>query len=188
MKDFGPWGWLKDPFVWIVIVLVIAVVVLSVLYGNFKSDIQGEKCIPPFQPPPIVFSIVWAFLYLGLLIAGVIAVWRTLYSSTAMLVVFGAIMLYTLAWVLTYSQPMNSGASLIMMLGIIIFSMLFVVLAQPDALGGSNSFVRKFPSVMICIFLIWIFIATYLNVGTLVLNSEVMKPIVGDCGKKPVEA
>lgn len=184
MGDTGPWGWLKSGYVWIAIIIVIAVVVLSITFGNFVSSTDDTKCIPPFQPSPMTFGIIWGFLYFGLLIAGVLAIWRTAYSPVAVLIVFGAIMLYTLAWVLTYSNIPDSWASLVLMLGIILFSMLFILLAQPGAINSTNSFVRKFPSVMICIFLVWIFIATYLNLGSLVLNSPVMTPIVGECNKK----
>ena len=184
MGDSDPWGWLRNPYVWIAIIIVIAVIILSAIYCQYDQEEDEQKCTPPLQPTGIFFGIIWIILYLGLLIAGVLAIWRTAYSPAAVLIVFGSIMLYTLAWVITYTQTPNSWASLVLMLGIILFSMLFILLAQPAAINSTNAFVRKFPSIMICLFLVWVFIATYLNLGSLVLNSPVMAPLVGDCGKK----
>ena len=135
MEDFGPLGWLKSPYVWIAIIIVIAVVALSIIYADFTLEKDKTKCIPPLQPSPQFFAIIWIILYIGLLIAGILAIWRTSYSPAAVLIVFGSIMIYTLAWILTYSQIPNSWATLVLMLGIILFSMLFILLTQPGAIN-----------------------------------------------------
>ena len=116
---------------------------------------------PPFAPPNWVFSPVWAFLYLTVLISFVLYFAHPAEDKKSGYVFFAVQMLLNFVW----SPAFFGMKNMVLGLFIVLLMDIFVVLT-----------IRKFYSVsrtaglLLIPYLIWIVFATYLNIGYIVLN------------------
>lgn len=139
------------------------------LLGGFVSyilvrdniDIYNTISKPPFAPPGIVFSIVWTVLYLLMGVSSyIVATSNSPYKKVA-------INVYLLSLILNFiwSPVFFNHRSFLL-------SLLIIVLLIILVLGTIRIYdkISRLAAALMIPYLIWLFVAFYLNAGIIVFN------------------
>ncbi len=139
------------------------------LLGGFVSyilvrdniDIYNTISKPPFAPPGIVFSIVWTVLYLLMGVSSyIVATSNSPYKKAA-------INVYLLSLILNFiwSPVFFNHRSFLL-------SLLIIVLLIILVLGTIRIYdkISRLAAALMIPYLIWLFVAFYLNAGIIVFN------------------
>ena len=153
--------WKKYKQYIIVAGLVLAAGGLSALLaGGFSNYNMMEK--PPFSPPSWVFPVVWAVLYIMMGIAAVMVSRSNDIDKSSALRLFVLQLIVNLIWPIIFFRFEAPKFALFWLLLLIIL----VILTTRSFFSVS----KKAGWLMIP-YIIWLFVAFYLNFGIVALNS-----------------
>jgi tryptophan-rich sensory protein len=118
---------------------------------------------PPFTPPNWVFGPVWITLYLLMGIA-VFLVWRRGLGTSGVLpafIIFWVQLVFNALWSVIFFgfQSLLGGLVVIIILWLLILLTIITLFRVSKSAGG-----------LLIPYLVWVSIATYLNVGVWILN------------------
>lgn len=117
---------------------------------------------PWFQPPDVVFGIVWPLNYLALLVVGALAALREpARSAGTMLVVLAVSVGLALGWSYLFSEARAPGAAAVALVGAAVLTWVFVALAARA---------RWWYAALLLVYAGWMTLAAALSVGIAVLN------------------
>ena len=128
----------------------------------FKSVWYYNLQKPLLAPPDWVFLPVWSILYLTLLIALLLYIFKPSQNKKSGYIYFVTQLILNLLWTPVFFYLKNIVFALI----VIIFLDIFVILTTISFYK-----VSKISGIILILYLIWILFATYLNIGYLVLNA-----------------
>lgn len=160
-----------SPYTWFLILFTFIIVLFSVLSSNFKSSWYTSMRMPVGMIPARAFGIIWSILYIGMLIAIILAVWKTTEDPAKMTIIYVLLFLFTLAWVVLFNKRFGL-LSIVCLLIIVVLAMLLIQQVPPGSIGTCNMFIKYFPLIMFVLFFLWTVIALYYNVSVTILNSS----------------
>lgn len=140
------------------IFLCLGLGILSALLSGDIKTIYLSLISPMFSPPPIVFPIVWTFLYIFLGIVGYII--YNLGSKKLLFYYFLSLIINFFWPIIFFKQKMFFFALVWLAFLIVVVYYLFINIKSKSKLG----------SVLLLIYLLWLFFALYLNAGFYALN------------------
>lgn len=161
-------SWLASPYTWLVIVLTVLIIYLSVTINDVGGEWYQDLNKPPGVVPDLVFGIVWAILYVALLVGGVFLVNTYSGDRSFITLVYAIVVSLTLAWIIAFSSYQMIAFGLFIMVLLLIVTVYLVVQSRP-----SNTSRNWVPIICFVPFLIWISVATYYNAGIWWLNPNV---------------
>ena len=125
----------------------------SLWYQNLET--------PPLSPPSWVFTPVWSFLYITILVSFILFFINPAKNKTQGYVFFSIQIILNLVWSFIFFLLKN-----------IMLAFLIIVLIDIALILTIKNFWRisKIAAVLLVPYLIWSFFATYLNFGYLILN------------------
>lgn len=139
----------------------IIILVFTFLIGTFpswfiKSSIDG-LALPPFYPPTILFPIVWTLLYILMSISLYLASKNT----NSVYPVYLAQIVVNSLWTIIFFgfKLFTLGYLWIILLIVLVIIMMYQFYKE-----------NKISTFLLIPYLIWLFIALYLNIGIAVLN------------------
>jgi translocator protein len=147
------------PAGWLAVVLVYAG--LSRLWTDTESAWYQSLTEPPWQPPDVVFGIIWPLNFLALAVVGVLVSRSRPDVSRRMLAVFAVSVVFALGWSYLFSQEralLGSAVSLV-----VAAALTWVLLAIASRAG------RAYPAALV-VYAVWMTLAASLSVGFVVLN------------------
>jgi len=145
---------------------VALVVVYAVGSGVWVSTNPGWYAgltRPGWQPPDIVFGVIWPYNFLALAVVGVVVAQRgTPGLVGAWLAVAAASVVCALSWAYLFYVPHQLTAAAIALAGAAVLTLALVVLTWSATWGGAIALVP---------YLIWVTLATSLAIGYARLNT-----------------
>lgn len=139
----------------------IIILVFTFLVGTFpswfiKSSIDG-LALPPFYPPTILFPIVWTILYILMSIS----LYLTSKNTNSVYPIYIAQIIVNSLWTVIFFglRLFTFGYLWIILLITLVIIMMYKFYKQ-----------NKISMYLLISYLIWLFIALYLNIGIAVLN------------------
>lgn len=148
----------KNYIIWIAVTLA-AGGLGALLSGGFKFYTSMNK--PPLAPPPWLFPIAWAILYILIgFAAGIIAESHDLDKNSA-LKLYSLQLIINAIWPIIFFRLKSPGFAL--------FWLLILIVCVIATLRVFKSVSNK--AFLLCIpYIAWLFFAFYLNFGIVVLN------------------
>ena len=128
----------------------------------FKSVWYHNLIKPPLAPPDWIFPPVWLILYFTMLMALLLYIFKPAKNKKLGYIYFITQLIFNLLWTPSFFYLKNIVLALI----VVIFLDIFVVLAVKSFYK-----VSKISGLILIPYLIWILFATYLNIGSFVLNA-----------------
>lgn len=144
---------------WLVVVAVYAG--LSRVWTDTDSPWYRSLTEPPWQPPDIVFGIIWPLNYLALAIVGVLVARNHPAIAQRMLAVFTVSVVFALGWSYLFSQQQSLVGSAI---SLILAAALTWVLIALAARAG------RWYAGGLMVYALWMTLAASLSIGFAVLN------------------
>lgn len=156
MKKFS----LTDLLIFIVATELVGAV-SALLSGNFR-DFYSEIIRPPLSPPAIVFPIIWAVLYALMGISAYIIFLNRSPQRKNALTVFAVQLAVNFSWSIVFFRfiLLNAAAAIAVLLAILVAIMVYMFAKIKKAAGLIN-----IP------YLLWSIFASYLAIGTAILNK-----------------
>ena len=128
----------------------------------YKTTWFDKLLKPALNPPASIFPPVWAFLYLTMVVSLFIFIAKKTNKGKQRGYIFFAIqIILNLFWSPTFFRLNNISLALL----IVILLDVFVILTIKEFCS-----VSKLAGIILIPYLLWIFFATYLNIGFLLLN------------------
>jgi translocator protein len=144
------------------VLVLLAYAGLSRVWLDTSSDWYLALDKPWFQPPDVVFGIIWPLNYLALLVVGVlIALREPVRRAATMLVVFAVSVVCALGWSYLFSEERMPGASAVALVAAAVLTWLFVALAGRQ---------RWWYAALLLVYAGWMSLASAISVGIAVLN------------------
>ena len=155
----------KKSKAWVYIISVLiayAVALLSLLFT--KDSMQQYSLLdkPPLAPDSIVFPIVWGILYTLMGISSAIIYLSHSRQKKPALTVYAVQLVLTFVWTLLFFKLKLRLASLVLLVVMVI-----LVISMIVRFGR----IKPIAGYMNIPYLLWLLFATYLNVGTYILNG-----------------
>lgn len=147
-------------FLLVGLLLLISIYLTSYL-TNFQSTWYQSLKMPNYQPPPIVFSIVWTILYLILWIV----ISLTYPKDPSILTYYILLLILLVTWAYVYFGLQSLwGASIVLLITLLVSGILLkkIIQVSPNLI---------LPSFFL-LFVSWIFFASILNINSAILNSQ----------------
>jgi tryptophan-rich sensory protein len=143
------------------VVVVVMYAALSRLWTDTESPWYRSLTEPPWQPPDVVFGIVWPLNFLALLVVGVVVSFRRRVVARRMLVALAVSVVFALGWSYLFSEVHSlAGAA---------FS-LVVAAALTWALFGLAWRAGRGYAAGLVVYTAWMSLAASLSVGFVALN------------------
>lgn len=144
---------------------LIGIIIITILVGSFftfftGSSIYKEIIKPPFSPPGLVFPIVWTILYILMSIA-LYQVLEKNDENDLSLTIYGIQLFFNSTWTLIFFGFKNFLLGSIWIFLLIMFVVIMFIHFYK---------IKKSAGLLIIPYLIWLFIALYLNIGIFILN------------------
>lgn len=147
------------------IIAVALVVVYAVGSGVWVSANPGWYAgltRPAWQPPDVVFGLIWPYNFLALAIVGVIVAQRGSPAAVGAWLGVGAVsVVCALAWAYLFYVPHRMGAAALALAGAAVLTAVLVGITWTVTRGGAVALVP---------YLVWVSLATSLAVGYARLN------------------
>lgn len=136
----------------------------KVLYycSMLKSAWYYSLLKPSLTPPDWIFQPAWLVLYLTMLVAILLYIFKPAENKEIGYVYFTFQMVFNLLWMPAFFYMQNITLALV----VIIFLDIFVFLTIKKFYS-----VSKLSGLILIPYFSWIFFATYLNIGYLILNA-----------------
>ncbi len=144
---------------WIAIVVVYAA--LSRVWTDTDSQWYSSLEEPAFQPPDIVFGIIWPLNYLALAVVGVLLARTHPERTKKALVTFAISVVFALGWSYLFSQSRELVASAVSL--VIAAALTWVLVAQLWR-------ARAAYGALLLVYAGWMTLAAALSIGFVVLN------------------
>lgn len=148
---------------WILVKNIVIPIALGGLVGLIISQFMDYNTLqkPPLSPPGFIFGIVWSILYLLMGIAYGILVYKGK-SNAEVSKIYLTQLIVNLIWpILFFVFKLRLFSSIwIIILLILVISMVIKFYKKDKIIGYS-----QIP------YLLWIMLATYLNIGVYILNE-----------------
>lgn len=167
VPQFVRGGFLGSATTWVAIIVTVIVVWASVVLVDVNSEWYQSLQKPPLLIPNWLFATIWTILYVGLLIAIILAAWKTTNPrSGCMILLYTLLMLSTLCWVVGFTRfhMMSLGIVILIVIMILTLWLLWLVAPPRTSSAGWTS------HVLFWIFFVWIIVALYYNIAFLVMN------------------
>jgi tryptophan-rich sensory protein len=153
----SPW-----PLVAGFVVTVVVYAALSRVWLDTSSAWYRGLDKPWFQPPDLVFGIIWPLNYLALLVVGVVVALREPAGAAGrMLAVFAASVVLALGWSYLFSEERQPGAAAVALVGAALLTWAYVALAARA---------RWWYAALLLVYAGWMTLAASLSVGIAVLS------------------
>ena len=135
--------------------------ILSGIITGGSSDSYELLTKPPLSPPAIVFPIAWTILYTLMGIAAGIVLNSNCRNKDKAIKLYFAQLIVNLLWPIIFFSA-----------GLYVFALIWLILLDILVVLTTFSFYncKKSAGYLLLPYLIWIFFATYLNFGIVVLN------------------
>lgn len=159
MTAHGAAGW-PTTVVWVAVVVLFAA--LSSVWTGHDPGWYGRLAKPSFQPPDVVFGIMWPLNFVALLVVGV---WFTRSAESSgvwpAIVVLGASVVAALSWAWLFYVPHRIGAATVALAVAAVLTWVLVALVA-----------RSLPwaGVLLAPYAGWLSVATALSVQYARLN------------------
>jgi benzodiazapine receptor len=140
-------------------VLVLISIFLTNYFSDFQSPYYKSLKIPPYQPPPITFMVVWTLLYIILWLT----VSVTYNKDKSILLPFIILLGLLVLWTIMFFQVKNLWLSaLVLAVTIVVAGIVWkkILNVNKQPIVGASFF----------LFIAWISFATLLNVNTAIIN------------------
>ena len=143
------------------IFIIVSTFLIGSLFTFFTgTDIYNEIVKPPFAPPNIVFPIVWSVIYI-LISISLYLVLEEKKDNDLSLFYYSVQLFFNSTWTLIFFGFKNFFISFIwIMILIVCIIKMFIEFYQ----------IKKSAGLLIIPYIVWSFIALYLNIGIYVLN------------------
>lgn len=144
--------------------LVAVAAALGALFSRNAKEISESLINPPLTPPPSVFGIVWGILFVLMAIAFFLVYKKGTNKpgvKTA-LMYFIYQLVFNILWSLLYFQLGLRVAALVDIVILLVYISITTVKFFK---------VSKLAGLLMLPYLLWVAFATYLNIGTVVLNG-----------------
>ncbi len=144
---------------WLTVVAVYAG--LSRLWTDTESGWYRSLTEPAWQPPDVVFGIIWPLNFLALAVVGVVVCRRDPGVATRALVVFAVSVVFALGWSYLFSQEHALlGAAVSLVVAAALTWLLVATVSRAGAwLGGG-----------LVVYATWMTLAASLSIGFAALN------------------
>ncbi len=150
---------------WILLIASIIVVELvgslsGILSGDIKA-IYNNLTLPPLAPPDFIFGIVWPILYLMIGIVGYLILRDRTNARQNNLILFISQLVLNFIWSIIFFGASNRW-----------ISFLIIIILDALVIWCVKKFwqTSKLAASLMVPYLIWILFATYLTLGTAILN------------------
>jgi translocator protein len=149
------------------IATAIAIALLTIALGQLFTDLgpwYRALKIPAWQPPGPAFGIIWSIIYTLATISGVL-VWRTVHNRSdggRLFAVFGANIGLNLLWSYIFFIVKRPDWALSMVWIFWLSILALILFIWPK---------HKLASVLLAPYLVWVGIASYLNLAVVQLNA-----------------
>ena len=141
--------------------IIVSTFLIGSLFTIFTgTSIYNEIMKPPFAPPNIVFPIVWSIIYILISISLYIVLEENVENDLS-LFLYAVQMFFNSTWTLIFFGFKNFFISFI-------WIMILIVCVIKMFLHFYK--IKKSAGLLIIPYIIWCFIALYLNIGIYVLN------------------
>lgn len=152
-------------------VFIVVIVVLSLSFNDTKSSWYKSLNKPPGLPPDWIFTVVWSFLYVMLLIGVLIATWNECGDAWNIICMYSIILLLTLFWIIIFRNHYTL-LGVIVLLTTLILTLYMMSMLTPNkirmmGIGGGAEYV---PIIFYSFFGAWLICAIYLNLGIVIMN------------------
>lgn len=145
------------------VALVVGYAVGSGVWVSTNPGWYAGLTRPSWQPPDIIFGLIWPYNFVALGAVGVVVSMRgTPGVVVAWLLVGAASVVCALSWAYLFYVPHHLGASAIALAGAAVLTLVLVVLTATVTRGGAAALLP---------YLIWVSLATSLAFGYARLNS-----------------
>ena len=143
-------------------VLVVAYAVGSGVWVSTNPGWYAGLTRPAWQPPDVVFGLIWPYNFLALAIVGVLVAQRGGPGVVAAWLVVGAASVAcALAWAYLFYVPHRMGAAALALAGAAALTAVLVAITWTVTRGGAVALVP---------YLVWVCLATSLAIGYARLN------------------
>lgn len=143
-----------------IFILVVTFLIGSLFTFFTGTDIYNEIVKPPFAPKAIVFPIVWSIIYI-LMSISLYQVLEENYENDLSLFLYAIQLFFNSTWTLIFFGFKNFFVSFI-------WIMILIVCVIKMFLHFYK--IKKSAGLLIIPYILWLFIALYLNIGIYVLN------------------
>ncbi len=144
------------------VLVVLVYAGLSRVWLDTESEWYLALDKPWFQPPDVVFGIIWPLNYLALLAVGVLVALREpARAAPTMLGVLAVSVALALGWSYLFSEERQPGASAVALVGAAVLTWVFLALAARQ---------RWWYAAVLLVYACWMTLAAALSVGIAVLN------------------
>ena len=144
---------------WLVVVAVYAG--LSRVWTDTGSRWYRSLTEPPWQPPDVVFGIIWPLNFLALAVVGVLVSRRDETVATRALAVLAVSVVFALGWSYLFAQAHALAASAV---SLVVAAALTWVLVATVARAGKDL------AAGLLVYAAWMTLAASLSIGFVVLN------------------
>lgn len=145
------------------VALVVVYAVGSGVWVSANPGWYAGLTRPSWQPPDIVFGLIWPYNFLALAFVGVVVAQRGSPGLVgAWLAVAVASVFCALSWAYLFYVPHHLGASALALAGAAVLTLGLVALTWSATRGGALALVP---------YLVWVSVATTLAVGYARLNA-----------------
>lgn len=140
---------------------VVVYAVLSRVWVDTSSEWYRDLDKPWFQPPDIVFGIIWPLNFLALAVVGVLVSRSHPHRARGALVTFAVSVVFALGWSYLFSeQRMPAAAAVSLVMAALLTWVLVAQVWQARAAYGAG----------LLVYAGWMTLASALSVGIAVLN------------------
>ena len=144
------------------VALVVIYAVGSARWVSTNPGWYAGLARPAWQPPDVVFGLIWPYNFVALAVVGVVVAQRGSPTAvTAWLVVGAASVACALAWAYLFYVPHRLGAAAVALAGAALLTAALVGLTWSVTRGGALALVP---------YLVWVCLATSLAFGYARLN------------------
>jgi tryptophan-rich sensory protein len=143
------------------VAVVIIYAVLARLWTDTDSAWYRSLEEPAWQPPDLVFAIIWPLNYLALLAVGAVLSWRRADVAGPTLAVLAVSVVFALGWSYLFSKEHALGPAAVALVGAA--SLTWLLLGLVARAGSAYA-------ASLLVYTLWMTLAASLSIGFVALN------------------